>query len=134
MAEFIQGAKLAREAIETYEKRMAMVTGRALEEAARAVVGDARDEFGHGAGPRNLSGHLAGSIRADGSPRKVGFETYELKVGPTEKAYSRVVELGKKGARHRKPHPYFKPGYDHAKHRLNEIFKRAWRGVKAKGA
>ena len=94
-----------------------VVAGKFVEEAARAKA-------------HSRTGAMVGSITQDG-PRQTGFAAYDLKVGPTI-VYTRAVELGKKGYRHRPPHPWFRPGFEAAAAaRFGEAFEKAWRGALA---
>lgn len=93
--------------------------------AGQVLVDSTRHQFGAGSGPRSRTGTLAGSVKAT-DPVRVGFGSYELKVGPQGVAYARVVELGKKGARHRRPHPYLRPGYKAAASKFGQTFRQSW--------
>jgi len=118
----MEGKEAFDAALERWAERAARATAVAIGVAGKSVEDSARGKA------HSHSGAMVGSITQEG-PREVGFGSYELKVGPTI-VYTRAVELGKKGYRHRPPHPWFQPGFEEAAaRRFGDAFEKAWRGA-----
>lgn len=71
-----------------------------------------------------VTGRLGDSLQVDG-PHRVGFGSYESSGGPTA-PYARVIELGKRGSRYRKGHPWFIPQFKAAAATFHETYWRTW--------
>lgn len=71
-----------------------------------------------------VTGRLGDSLQVDG-PHRVGFGSYESSGGPTA-PYARVIELGKRGDRYRKGHPWFVPKFKLAARTFQETYWSTW--------
>lgn len=80
--------------------------------------------------PSIITGALRASVRTD-QPKRVGFATYEVMVGPTM-VYSRVQELGG-GPKNLPARPYLQPSFDRSKNRMGAVYASAWRAAMTRG-
>lgn len=119
-------------ALDDWVARAEKATVAGLKAAGAVAVAEARASFGSGSGPVSRSGRLAGSILVT-EPVKKGLDTYVAQVGPSGVVYARKVELGKKGHRSARPHPYLEPGWARAIAKFEEAFVKSWATAAPKG-
>lgn len=112
-------------AIERLTERADKASSLALVESGRLVADSVAKQFGIGNAPHNRSDRLNHSTKL-GDIRRHGFGEYEAEVGPAGLAYIRITELGKRGKRHRRSHPFFTPGFEAAHSQFAAVYKRAW--------
>ena len=72
---------------------------------------------------------LGDSVKVN--PPTGGGGSWSAELGPTA-PYTRVIELGHKGAQNKPPHPWFKPGFSSHGDELGAKFVKGW--AKALGA
>ena len=118
-------------ALDAWMQRADMASRAALAAAGREVATETAASFGAPGGPVNRTGALSRSTITTTPARTA--TGYEAQVGPAGLVYVRRVELGKAGAHHAKPHPYFRPGFKRAGAKFVEIFAAAWAAAAPKG-
>jgi len=79
-----------------------------------------------GSPPSIVTSALRASVRTD-YPRKLGFGSYEVMIGPTM-VYARVQELGG-GPKNLPARPYMAPAFKDAENDVRDVFKNAWKKV-----
>lgn len=119
-------------AVDDWMTKAEAATVAGLKAAGAIAVTEARASFGGSGGPVSRSGTLAGSIIVT-EPVKKGLATYVAQVGPAGVVYARKVELGKKGHRSARPHPYLEPGWARAISKFEEAFAKSWATAAPKG-
>lgn len=119
-------------AVDNYVARAEAATIAGLKAAGALAVAEAHASFGQSPGPVSRSGTLSGSIVVT-EPVKKGLDTYVAQVGPSGVVYARKVELGKKGHRSARPHPYLQPAWARAITKFEEAFAKSWAAAAPKG-
>ena len=119
-------------ALDDYVTRVEKATIAGLQAGGALVVTETKTSFGGSPGPTSRSGTLAGSVIVT-EPVKKGLDTYVAQVGPSGVVYARKVELGKKGHRSARPHPYLQPAWARAITKFNEAFAKSWATAAPKG-
>lgn len=119
-------------ALDGWMARVEAATIAGLKAAGAVVVSETKASFGSAPGPTSRSGTLAGSVVVT-EPVKKGLDTYVAQVGPDGVVYARKVELGKKGRRSARPHPYLQPAWARAVRQFNDAFAKSWAAANPKG-